>query len=135
MIKYYLDARSGVVPYLQIVQQIKRALLLRQLKPGDQLPTVREAVAMLAINPNTVLKAYRELEREGLVASRPGTGTFIQRSLGEVSTATLALLRRKMSRWLDEARAAGLDDESIQALFYSVMQAAREASDEERRLG
>ena len=82
MIAYRLDTRSGLAPYLQLVQQTKDALRLGVLHPGDQLPTVKEVVASIAINPNTVLKAYRELEREGLVEGRPGVGTFGSGSSG-----------------------------------------------------
>src|SRR5512146_1946344 len=119
MIEFHLDTRSGVPAYLQIVQQVKQALRLGMLNVGDQLPTVREVVEQVIINPNTVLKAYRELEREGLVASRPGQGTFITRTLAATSPASLAALRRSLTRWLRDARAAGLDDESTRALFMS----------------
>src|SRR3989442_810861 len=94
MIEFHLDAHSGVATYLQIVQQVKQALRLGLLEVGDQLPTVREVVAQITINPNTVLKAYRELEREGLVASRPGQGTFVQRTL---VSSTLALLAGRVA--------------------------------------
>ena len=67
MIEFRLETRSGIAPYLQIVQQVKHALRLGMLRSGDQLPTVKEVVGSVAINPNTVLKAYRELEHEGLV--------------------------------------------------------------------
>jgi GntR family transcriptional regulator len=87
------------------------------LVPGDQLPTAREVVEKLAINPNTVLKAYRELEREGLVAARPGTGTFVQRSLGASLQPAQPKLQRELARWLKSARAAGLDIEDVEALF------------------
>ncbi len=117
MIEFHLDTRSGVAPYLQIVQQVKQALRLGMLQVGDQLPTVREVVAQLAINPNTVLKAYRELEHDGLIASRPGQGTFVQRTLAGPSVAQQAALRRGLDRWLQSAREAGLDEESILALF------------------
>jgi GntR family transcriptional regulator len=117
MIAFHLDTRSGVPAYLQIVQQVKQALRLGMLNVGDQLPTVREVVEQVIINPNTVLKAYRELEREGLVASRPGQGTFILRTLGTTSPASQAALRRSLLRWLASAHGAGLDDESILALF------------------
>src|SRR5260221_3385142 len=117
MIEFHLDTRSGVAPYLQIVQQVKQALLLGMLQVGDQLPTVREVVARLAINPNTVLKAYRELEHDGLIASRPGQGTFVQRTLAGPSITQQAALRRGLDRWLQSAREAGLDEESILALF------------------
>jgi GntR family transcriptional regulator len=117
MIEFHLDAHSGVPSYLQIVQQVKHALRLGLLEVGDQLPTVREVVAQIAINPNTVLKAYRELEREGLVVSRPGQGTFVQRTLASTSLASHAALRRSLARWLQSAAAAGLDEESVLALF------------------
>jgi GntR family transcriptional regulator len=122
MISFYLDQRSGVAPYMQIVQQVKQALLLGLLQPDDQLPTVREVVAQLAINPNTILKAYRELELEGLIASRPGIGTFVIRTIGGVDSAILASLRRTLMQWLKSAREAGLDDESIHALFTTTFQ-------------
>ncbi len=117
MIEFHLDSRSGVAPYLQIVQQVRQALRLGLLREGDQLPTVKEVVARLAINPNTVLKAYRELEHEGLVAARPGVGTFVARTLSDETLAAHGPLRRELQRWLVKARRAGLDDESIEALF------------------
>ena len=122
MIEFHLDIHSGVAPYLQIVQQVKQALRLGLLEVGDQLPTVREVVAQMAINPNTVLKAYRELDHEGLVASRPGQGTFVQRTLAGPSLASQATLRRSLVRWLSSAREAGLEEESILALFLSTFQ-------------
>ncbi len=117
MIEFHLDTRSGVSPYLQIVHQVQRALRLGFLHVGDQLPTVKEVVASLAINPNTVLKAYKELEHSGLVAPRPGIGTFVSKTLSSPSLAAHAPLRHDLQRWLAKARRAGLDDESIQALF------------------
>ncbi|MFT4085336.1 MAG: GntR family transcriptional regulator [Nocardioides sp.] len=128
MIEFLLDARSGVSPYLQVVQQVRRALRLGLLVEGDQLPTVKDVVASLAINPNTVLKAYRELEREGLVAARQGVGTFVTRTLADSSLAAHEPLRRELGRWLVQARAAGLDDESIEALFLSTFRAVNEES-------
>src|SRR5437588_6108289 len=118
MITYRIDTRSGLAPYLQLVQQTKDALRLGFLRPGDQLPTVKEVVATIAINPNTVLKAYRELEREGLAEGRPGIGTFILKTLGGGHRATEnPRLRRRVAQWISDARDAGLDDESISALF------------------
>ena len=117
MIEFHLDSRSGVSPYLQIVQQVRQALRLDLLREGDQLPTVKEVVGQLAINPNTVLKAYRELEHEGLVSARPGVGTFVTGSLGGQSLAAQGPLRQALRGWIAKARRAGLDDESIEALF------------------
>lgn len=127
MIEFHLDGRSGVSPYQQLVQQVRNALRLDLLREGDQLPTVKDVVASLAINPNTVLKAYRELEHEGLVAARPGVGTFVTRSLAGASLAAHAPLRRDLQRWLTKARTAGLDDESIEALFTTTFRGAAEA--------
>src|SRR3954466_12239545 len=111
MIEFHLDGRSGVSPYLQLVQQVRRALRLGLLEVGDQLPTVKDVVGRLAINPNTVLKAYRELEHEGLVAPRPGVGTFVIRTLSDDTLSAHRGLRRDLDRWLVKARRAGLDEE------------------------
>ncbi|WP_241668396.1 GntR family transcriptional regulator [Pedococcus bigeumensis] len=126
MIEFTLDGRSGVSPYLQVVQQVRQALRLGLLTKGDQLPTVKDVVSRLAINPNTVLKAYRELERDGLIAARPGIGTFVTRTLTDDSFAAHAPLRKDLDRWLTKARRAGLDDESIEALFMSTFRSAQE---------
>ena len=122
MIEFHLESHSGVAPYLQIVQQVKQALRLGLLEVGDQLPTVREVIAQITINPNTVFKAYRELEREGLVSSRPGAGTFVRRTLATTSPTTQAELRESLRRWLESAFAAGLDGESALALFLATAQ-------------
>lgn len=127
MIEFHLDSESGVSPYMQLVRQVKHALRLDLLRVGEQLPTVKDVVAQLAINPNTVLKAYRELEREGLVVPRPGVGTFVTRTLaaGE-SLAAHGPLRKDLERWLAKARLAGMDDESIEALFMTTFRSARQ---------
>jgi GntR family transcriptional regulator len=120
MIEFHLDSRSGVAPYQQLIQQVRHALRLGLLKEGDRLPTVKDVVARIAINPNTVLKAYRELEFEGLVQPRPGLGTFVTRTLGDDDAlAAHGPLRIDLEAWLARARAAGLDDESVEALFVS----------------
>ena len=124
MIEFHLDSRSGVSPYQQIVRQVRQALRLGLLSEGDQLPTVKEVVECLAINPNTVLKAYKELEHAGLVAPRPGIGTFVTATLGEGSVAAHRPLRQDLLRWLTKARRAGLDEESIEALFQDTFRAS-----------
>ncbi|MBO0815272.1 MAG: GntR family transcriptional regulator [Actinobacteria bacterium] len=126
MIEFHLDARSGVAPYLQLIHQVRHALRLGLLSEGDQLPTVKEVVARLAINPNTVLKAYRQLENEGLAAARPGIGTFVTATLNGGSLAAYQPLRQDLRKWLAKARRAGLDDESIDALFQSTFRSADE---------
>ena len=117
MIEFQLDATSGVATYLQLVQQVHQALQLGMLEPGDQLPTAQQVVAKLAINPNTVLKAYRDLEREGLVRARPGMGTFIVRSLTRNDPAAQARFLTSMTAWLGKARAAGLGPDDIEAIY------------------
>ena len=124
MIEFNLDARSGLPPYQQIVRQVQRALRLGVLRVGDQLPTVKEVVERLAINPNTVLKAYKELEHSGLVAPRPGIGTFVTATLSDGSLAAHGPLRQELFRWLTKARRAGLDDESVEALFQDTFRAS-----------
>jgi GntR family transcriptional regulator len=126
VIEFHLETRSGVAPYLQLVQQVRRALRLGLLSEGDRLPTVKEVVATIAINPNTVLKAYRELEHEGLVSPRPGLGTFVTRTLADETTVAHGPLRSELRAWLGRARAAGLDDESIEALFVTTFHALAE---------
>jgi GntR family transcriptional regulator len=120
-IEFRLDSGSGVPTYLQLVQQVEHALRLGYLKPGDQLPKVRDVVASLAINPNTVLKAYRELETKGLAAGRPGQGTFVEAALSQVALPELTTLRRSLLGWLASADGAGLDEDGIVALFSSAL--------------
>ena len=117
MIEFQLDAGSGVATYLQLVQQVHQALQLGLLKPGDQLPTAQQVVAKLAINPNTVLKAYRDLEREGLVRARPGLGTFVVRTLPQTDPAAQAQFLASMTDWLRAARSAGLGPDDIEAIY------------------
>ena len=123
MINFRIDTRSGVPPYLQLVQQVRQALRMGVLRVGDQLPTVREVVTAVAINPNTVLKAYRDLEREGLVEGRPGLGTFVRRLPPGPPPTAFGALTRGLDRWVRNAREAGLDDESIQALVQAALRA------------
>jgi DNA-binding transcriptional regulator YhcF (GntR family) len=125
-VEFRLDPASGVPTYLQLVHQVEHALRLGYLKPGDQLPKVRDVVASLAINPNTVLKAYRELETKGLAAGRPGQGTFIEATLSQVALPELSVLRRSLLGWLASADAAGLDQDGIVALFTSALQDFRD---------
>ncbi|MEU1885483.1 winged helix-turn-helix domain-containing protein [Micromonospora sp. WMMD987] len=123
MFHFRLDTGSGVPPYLQLVQQVQQAVLLGFLRPGDRLPLIREVVESLAINPNTVAKAYRQLELENLVTGRPGHGTFVNDTLpAAVPPAVYTSLRGGLQTWLRRAYAAGLDDQAIAALFASVHQ-------------
>lgn len=133
MIEFRIDRRAGVPTYLQIVQQVQQALLLGRLRVGDQLPTAREVVASTAINPNTVLKAYRELEREGLVQARVGAGTFVTRELARASSAQDSALGSSLGEWVRDARRSGLERHEIEALMkawldqeFSTIKEARE---------
>jgi GntR family transcriptional regulator len=122
MIEFHLDPRSGVPAYLQLVQQVRQAVRLGILRPGDQLPTVKEVAVDLAINPNTVVKAYRQLEHEGLAAGRPGQGTFITGTPAQSSPPAAAsrALRRSLRGWLADAAEAGLSEDAITALIAAV---------------
>jgi len=122
MISFRVDGRSGLPSYLQIVQQVRQALRMGALEVGDQLPSVREVVAAVAVNPNTVLKAYRDLEREGLVEARAGQGTFVRARPPGPPPGTHSRLGRGLARWVREARSAGLDDEAIESLLRVTLQ-------------
>jgi GntR family transcriptional regulator len=116
VIEFVLDGRSKVNTYVQLVQQVKQALRVGLLEPGDQLPKVRAVAQALAINPNTVLKAYRELEHEGLAEGRPGVGTFVRATLAGPSLGSQAQLRTELVAWLQRAQDAGLTPEDVMAL-------------------
>ncbi|MCX4749950.1 GntR family transcriptional regulator [Kitasatospora sp. NBC_01287] len=126
MIEFVLDGRSRVATYLQLVLQVKQALRVGLAQPGDQLPKVREVAQALAINPNTVLKAYRELELAGLAAGRPGVGTFLVGTLAGPSLANQAELREELVLWLRKARAAGLSRDDLAALIDTTIRATDE---------
>jgi GntR family transcriptional regulator len=128
-IEFRLDPGCGVPTYLQIVQQVEHALRLGYLVTGDRLPKVKEVVASLAINPNTVLKAYRELELKGLAAGRPGQGTFIEGTVEIVPLKDQQALKRGLMRWLAEATKAGLDEEGIAALVASALHDLRQGKE------
>ena len=130
-VEFRIDRRSGIATYLQIVQQTKQALRLGVLEPGDRLPTAREVVEATAINPNTVLKAYRELEREGLVEARRGLGTFVRRTLGGAAAAADAPLRSELVDWARRARTAGLDKDDVSALFTAVLDSTFKGDDDQ----
>jgi DNA-binding transcriptional regulator YhcF (GntR family) len=124
LIEFRLNAHSGVPTYLQLVQQVRQAVRLGLLQPGDQLPTVKEVVGALAINPNTVLKAYRELDHEGLVVARRGQGTFVARTVVPALPSDHAALRAALVRWIERAQVAGFDEDGIAALFEAALHAS-----------
>ena len=123
LINFRLDARSGVAPYRQLADQVRQAVSLGLLRPGDKLPPVREVVTQITINPNTVHRAYRELEHEGIVEGRPGLGTFVTaRASSSLSSSDRTMLLQELQNWANRARSAGVDDEGISALFAAVIQ-------------
>lgn len=126
MINFRIETRNGIPPYLQLVQQVRQALRMGVVAEGDQLPTVKEVVETVAINPNTVLRAYRELERDGLVQGRAGQGTFVLARPPGPPPGTHTRLARSLGEWVAEAREAGLDDEAIEQLLRVVMRASQE---------
>ena len=117
MFRFRLDGSSGVPPYLQLVHQVRQSLLLGYLREGDRLPTVKDVAGDLAINPNTVVKAYRQLEHEGLAGGRPGQGTFITATSSTALPEEQQILRASLEEWLRAAEEAGLDDEAVTALI------------------
>ncbi|WP_329561209.1 GntR family transcriptional regulator [Kitasatospora sp. NBC_01266] len=126
MIEFHVEARTGVAPYMQLVHQVRQALRLGLLSQGDRLPKVKDVAAKVAINPNTVLKAYRQLENEGLVSAKPGVGTFVTGTLGDTTPSEHEPLRRELLRWLAKARGAGLDEDSIEALLMNTFRSSTE---------
>ena len=127
IIDFHLEARSGVSYYVQLMQQVRQALQFGMLRPGEQLPTVREVVAAVAINPNTVLRAYRELEHEGLVVTRQGLGTFVADGVSSPLDRPLyRSLRDDLERWMRAARSQGVDDATLAALFDHVLRESHE---------
>jgi GntR family transcriptional regulator len=125
MFRFRLDGSSGVPPYLQLVHQVRQSLLLGYLRAGDRLPTVKDVAGDLAINPNTVVKAYRQLEHEGLAGGRPGQGTFITAAPVSAPPDAQEALRKSLERWFRDADAAGLNDEAVTALIAVVRQDVR----------
>lgn len=122
IVEYRIDRRSGVPAFQQIVQQTKQAMRLGVLVPGDRLPTAKEVAETSTVNPNTTLKAYRELEREGLVEPRPGQGTFVRRTLARPSAGTDSPLYAELVAWMAKAAGAGLEQEDVAALVTSAME-------------
>ncbi len=127
-IEFHLDSRSGVPTYLQLVQQVRHAVQLGILHPGDQLPTVKEVVTGLTINPNTVLKAYRALEADGFVEGRRGQGTFVTADAPSPLVDGAGALRAQLGGWFERARAAGLDDDAIAALLAEQLRSSANAA-------
>jgi GntR family transcriptional regulator len=135
VIDFQVDRGGSTPAYAQIVSQVRQAMRLGLLQDGDRLPPVRDVVTSCALNANTVLKAYRELELSGLVEARQGAGTFVAGSLGSADPAAMARLRVRLARWLGDAREAGLDDEDVHALVASVLVTPSDRRSERRGAG
>ncbi|HLX26434.1 MAG TPA: GntR family transcriptional regulator [Candidatus Cybelea sp.] len=113
-----VDPRSGVPIYLQIIEQIKRSIALGVLQSGEQLPTVKQLAIDLTVNPNTVARAYRELEREQVIETAPGRGSFV-RSNGVTESPKLAaeIAGDALDLALREAKSVGLERDDVRRLF------------------
>jgi GntR family transcriptional regulator len=115
-IVFRLDTDSGVPAYRQLIDQVVQAIRLGFLLPGDQLPTVRDVVKQIAINPNTVHRAYRDLEQRGFAEGRQGSGTFIRTPPAGLPAPRTALLR-DLESWIGSASQAGLDVRAMRTIF------------------
>jgi len=116
--RLHIDPDSGVPVYLQISQAIRRSIALGSLRGGEQVPSVREVAEMLTVNPNTVAKAYQLLEREGIVSTRKGIGTFV--ADGDVSITSQerkAVIVEKLDRALVEAGNLHLEKGQVEEIF------------------
>jgi GntR family transcriptional regulator len=120
-ISFHLNSKSGVPPYLQLVRQVEQALRVGIISVGDQLPTVKQVVAQVALNPNTVMKAYRELENAAIVKGHQGVGTFVVLRPESPPPSTHVRLARSLSHWIDGARKLGLSDAAIEDLLHSTL--------------
>jgi GntR family transcriptional regulator len=120
VVEFRVDRAAGLPAYRQLVQQVTEGLRLGWLRPGDQLPVVREVVASSGVNANTVLKAYRELEVAGLIEMRQGSGTFVTAKASAIDEALARELRAELGQWVARARAAGLSGADIEALLRAV---------------
>jgi GntR family transcriptional regulator len=132
---FRVDAGSGVPIYRQLVQQVRRDVMLGRLHPGEQLPTLKEVVDALAVNPNTVVKAYGELEHEGIVVRRQGVGTFVASSPRTGPLTAPPALRNALVRWVRRAREAGLSAEQIRALVAAALDEPTTGESDSRTVG
>ncbi len=119
MTTFLIDPRSGVPLYLQLIDQVKRAVALGTLAPGEQLPTVKALALDLTINANTVARAYRELERDRVIETSPGRGSFVRAEAGsgEVRRAIEDVGASAIADAVREMRSLGLERATVRTLF------------------
>jgi len=120
---FTVDPRSGVPIYLQIIEQIKRSVALGLLAPGEQLPTVKQLALDLTVNPNTVARAYRELERDEVIETAVGRGSFV-RSNGAAESARGAasdITAEALTQAVREAKSIGLSSSQVRVLFQTAL--------------
>jgi GntR family transcriptional regulator len=130
---FRVDAGSDVPIYRQLVQQVRRDVMLGRLRPGEQLPSVKEVVDSLSVNPNTVMKAFSELEHQGVVVRRQGVGTFVATAPSLGSLAEAPRLLGPLARWVDRARREGLSAEQIRMLLEVALDEAAVSDADDRR--
>ena len=121
VIVFRIDGGSDVPIYRQLVQQVRRDVMLGRLRPGDQLPSVKEVVDALSVNPNTVVKAFSELEHQGMIVRRQGVGTFVSAAPPLASLAVAPKLLGPLARWVERARQDGLSAEQIRLLLEAAL--------------
>ena len=132
---FRVDAGSDVPIYRQLVQQVRRDVMLGRLRPGDQLPSVKEVVDALSVNPNTVVKAFSELEHQGMVVRRQGVGTFVAASPPLASLAVAPRLLGSLARWVERARREGLSAEQIRMLLEVALDEPAASEDDRHAAG
>lgn len=125
--KFIVNSSSGVPIYRQLVQQIEKGIVGEILKPGDQLPTVREVALNLTVNPNTVARAYRELEHRGLIESIQGRGTYIAANLDQPEREDKErIIIAHLKGLIDEARQLNLEPADLEKLFIMALKRWKE---------
>ena len=123
-----LEFHSGIPVYMQIMHHVQGAVAAGRLKEGDQLPTIRALREKLDVNPNTVAKAYRELEHEGVIELRHGAGAFVSQAAASVRmTDKLRAAQTVVGAAVDQLRARGVTDEEIRRLFEAELAGLRQA--------
>ncbi len=121
--KFFINSRSGVPIYKQIIMQIEKGVAGEILKPGERLPTVREVALELTVNPNTVARAYRELELRGVISSVQGRGTFIAKNITPVTVEHKEIMiKRLLEELLQEARQLGFKPPELNELFREALE-------------